>query len=113
MVAWTRAEGRTDLLRDGYIAERSQHNRGLAIDVSLVDLATGRPLDMGTPWDSFTKDAAPFAMKGVHGANRKKLREALLRRGFAPYDREWWHFVWKAEAPELDVPYGAGDPDPR
>ncbi len=106
MVQWARDEGRTDLLRDGFIAARSQHNRGLAIDLGLVDLATGVPLDMGTAWDAFTPKAAAFAMDGEPGERRARLRAAMQRHGFTPYDGEWWHFTWAAKASELDVPYG-------
>jgi D-alanyl-D-alanine dipeptidase len=107
MVAWARANDREDLLRDGWVAARSQHNRGLALDVGLADLATGEPLDMGTAWDAFTPKSAAHALRGDAGDRRRRLRDALTRHGFAPYEREWWHFAWKASAPELDVPYGA------
>lgn len=109
MVEWARASGRMDLLRDGFVAERSQHNRGLAIDVGLVEIASGEMLDMGTPWDAFTPDAAVSAVSGEPGERRKRLHAALRRSGFAPYANEWWHFTWKANAPELDVPYGADE----
>src|SRR5215210_4550945 len=51
MVEWTHRVGRADLLRDGYIASRSRHNLGAAIDLTLVERDTGRELDMGTPFD--------------------------------------------------------------
>lgn len=105
MVAWARANGRMDLLRDGWVAARSQHNRGLAIDVGLVQLQDGTSLDMGTPWDAFTADARAFAVDGEPGKRRERLRAAMQRHGFTPYDGEWWHFTWTAKAPELDVPY--------
>ena len=57
MVAWTERAGRTDLLDDGYIARRSRHNLGLAVDLTLVDLATRRELPMGTAYDAFTEAA--------------------------------------------------------
>ncbi|HEV7387155.1 MAG TPA: M15 family metallopeptidase, partial [Gemmatimonadaceae bacterium] len=57
MVDWTERVHRTDLLRDGYIASRSRHNLGLAIDLTLVDLATGSELEMGTPFDTFSAAA--------------------------------------------------------
>jgi zinc D-Ala-D-Ala dipeptidase len=109
MVAWARANDRADLLRDGWVAARSQHNRGLAIDVGLVDLETGRALDMGTAWDAFTPKARAFAVDGEPGERRKRLRTAMQRHGFLPYDAEWWHFTWKSKGQELDVPYGADE----
>ena len=110
MVEWARANGRTDLLRDGWVAPRSQHNRGLAIDVGLVELDSGTPVDMGTAWDAFTREAGAFAMEGEPGARRQRLRRAMERHGFRPYDAEWWHFTWPGKAPELDVPYDGTAP---
>jgi len=106
MVAWARAQGRSDLLRDGYIAERSQHNRGLAIDLTLVARDTGAPLDMGGAWDAFLPESAAFAATGDALAHRKRLREAMLEHRFSPHDGEWWHFsLPHARAPVLDVVY--------
>jgi D-alanyl-D-alanine dipeptidase len=53
MVAWARRVRREDLLTGGYIAERSRHNLGLAVDCTLVELASGRELRMGTAFDTF------------------------------------------------------------
>ena len=52
MVAWAQRTSRTDLLRDGYIAARSRHNLGVAVDVTLVHLASGNEIPMGT-FDTF------------------------------------------------------------
>ena len=49
MVAWAQAKNRQDLLRDGYIAARSRHNLGVAVDLTLVNLATKAEISMGTP----------------------------------------------------------------
>src|SRR3954469_19522445 len=49
MVKWAERTGRRDLLDNGYIARRSRHNLGLAVDLTLVDPASGTQLDMGTP----------------------------------------------------------------
>ncbi len=58
MVDWTKRVNRPDLLTDGYIASRSRHNLGLAIDLTLIDRATGRELEMGTPFDTFSAAAS-------------------------------------------------------
>ena len=103
MVAWTRRVGRTDLLRDGYIAERSRHNLGLAVDCTLVDARTGRELDMGTGFDTFSKAAHTYSASGAQLANRLILRRAMSAAGFVPYDDEWWHFaVPIPNAPRFD-----------
>lgn len=74
----------------------SMHNRGSAVDLTLVDLNTGKELHMPTPFDDFTEAAA-------HGYNYlapevKANREFLLRMmttvgGFSMYQSEWWHYT--------------------
>jgi zinc D-Ala-D-Ala dipeptidase len=99
MVEWTRRTGREDLLRDGYIASRSRHNLGIAVDCTLVDRATGRELDMGTPFDTFSAAAHTANATGPIAANRQRLRAALEREGFTNYNQEWWHFSYDVPAP--------------
>ncbi len=112
MVAWARRTGREDLLRDGFIAARSLHNRGLAIDLSLCDRKTGRLIDMGGAWDSFGPEAAADAARGPAGVHRRDLRARMIAHGFRPHDGEWWHFSWtERDAAELDVPYARRIPD--
>ncbi len=99
MVDWTRRTGRTDLLRDGYIASRSRHNLGLAVDLTLVDRATGRELDMGTPYDTFSADAHTANATGEVAARRAVLVRAMHRHNFRNYEQEWWHFSFEAPNP--------------
>ena len=99
MVDWTERVNRADLLRDGYIASRSWHNLGLAIDLTLVDLATGTELEMGTPFDTFSAAAHTANASGEVAANRQKLKAAMEREGFENYDQEWWHFSFEAPNP--------------
>jgi D-alanyl-D-alanine dipeptidase len=99
MVDWTNRVHREDLLRDGYIASRSRHNLGLAIDLTLIDLATGRELEMGTPFDTFSAAAHTANATGIAAANRQRLKAAMERRGFANYDQEWWHFSYDVPNP--------------
>ena len=98
MVRWTERTGRTSLVRDGYIAARSRHNLGVAVDLTLVDRA-GRELAMGTPFDTFSPAAHTANASGEVLANRLRLRRAMEREGFAAYDQEWWHFSYSVEAP--------------
>lgn len=95
MVAWTERTHREDLLRDGYIASRSRHNLGLAIDLTLADRATGEPLEMGTPFDTFSADAHTANATGLAAANRAHLNAAMSAEGFTNYDQEWWHFTFQ------------------
>jgi zinc D-Ala-D-Ala dipeptidase len=88
-----------DLFRLGYIAEKSSHSRGSTVDLTLVERSTGREIDMGTPFDFFSSKSWPEdrSVTGAQRENRNRLRDAMRRRGFAPYDREWWHFTLKDE----------------
>src|SRR6202163_720298 len=99
MVDWTERVHRPDLLKDGYIASRSRHNLGLAIDLTLVELATGRELEMGTPFDTFSSAAHTANASGEAATNRQRLKAAMEREGFVNYDQEWWHFSFEVPNP--------------
>jgi len=75
-------------------AKGSRHNRGAAVDLTLVDLKTGEELPMPTPYDDFTsrarQDFNDLPAEAI--ANRAKLRDAMTRHGFVPLPSEWWHF---------------------
>lgn len=99
MVDWTARVNRPDLLKDGYIASRSRHNLGLAIDLTLIERSTGRELEMGTPFDTFSAAAHTANATGVAAANRQNLKAAMEREGFVNYDQEWWHFSFNVPNP--------------
>jgi D-alanyl-D-alanine dipeptidase len=99
MVDWTERVNRPDLLKDGYIASRSRHNLGLAIDLTLIDLTNGRELEMGTPFDTFSAAAHTANASGEAAVNRQRLKAAMEREGFANYDQEWWHFSFDVPNP--------------
>ena len=96
MVDWAQRTGREDLFRDGYIASRSRHNLGLAIDLTLVDARTGVPFDMGTPFDTFSRLAHTANATGPVLDRRLRLRRLMESEGFVNYDQEWWHFSFAA-----------------
>ena len=78
----------------GYIAKRSSHSRGSAIDLTLLDMNSGREVDMGGPFDRFSELSHPD-YRGITDEqyeNRMLLRAAMVRNGFEPYACEWWHF---------------------
>ena len=88
-----------ELFNKGYIAKRSSHSRGSAVDLTLLDMRTGKEVDMGGPFDFFSELSHPD-YKGITDEqyeNRMTLRRAMLRNGFEPIDCEWWHFVLKDE----------------
>lgn len=87
----------------------SKHNRGCAIDLSLIYLNTGKELDMPTPFDSFSPKAAASYKELPANViqNRELLRDVMERHGFKMLDNEWWHFDfdgWK-NFELLDVPF--------
>jgi zinc D-Ala-D-Ala dipeptidase len=105
MVEWTERTGRTQLLDDGYIARRSRHNMGVAIDLTLVHLPTNTPLEMGTPYDTFSAAAHTANATGEIARNRQVLVEAMEAEGFENYDQEWWHFSYQVDgAVPFDLP---------
>lgn len=105
MVAWCEANKRTDLLDNGYIARRSRHNQGVAIDLTVVDLRTGAEFDMGTPFDEFSERSHTANATGLHAANRAVLGDAMRRAGFVNYVDEWWHFSFDVADPvPFDLP---------
>ncbi len=75
-------------------AKGSRHNRGAAIDLTLVDLKTGDEVPMPTGFDEMSPRAAQaFADLPPNViANRARLRETMIRHGFDPLPSEWWHF---------------------
>jgi zinc D-Ala-D-Ala dipeptidase len=97
MVSWAERTGREDLLHQGYIARRSRHNLGLAVDLTLVELRTGVELDMGTQFDTFAESAHTANAEGRVLRNRQTLVRAMEAEGFNNYDQEWWHFSYPVE----------------
>lgn len=108
-VQWAQKNGRADLVRDGFIAEHSLHNRGVALDLGLYRLDTRDAVDMGGPFDSFDERAHFTHAEGPALEARRHLRRVMEDREFRPYGKEWWHFTFAAEgfqAPAaLDVVY--------
>ena len=93
-----------ELFARGYIAKQSSHSRGSAVDLTLLDMNTGKELDMGSPFDYFGEISHPD-FKGItkeQYENRMLLRQAMVRNGFVPIDCEWWHFML-AQEPYPDV----------
>lgn len=89
-------------------AKGSRHNRGSAVDVTLVELKSGRELEMPSGYDDFSVRAC-YAYTNLPAAavsNRALLRTTMSECGFIPFETEWWHFDdadW-ASFPILDIP---------
>lgn len=78
-------------------AQGSRHNRGCAVDLTLYDLKTGKPVEMTGRYDEMsTRSYADF----VGGTTRQRtlrgiLRTAMEAQGFTVYPQEWWHFDYQ------------------
>ncbi len=74
-------------------AKGSIHNRGCAVDLTLID-RNGNELDMGTPFDFFGEAASHNYTQLAEDVlqNRKLLREVMLKHQFKSFDSEWWHY---------------------
>lgn len=72
----------------------SIHNRGCAVDLTLINLATGEELAMPTPFDDFTEKAGHDYMDLPENIlrNRQLLKETMAKYGFSSYAAEWWHY---------------------
>ena len=83
------------LFEQGYIYARSSHSRGSTVDLTLIDAATGKELDMGSPFDWFGIESHPdyTNLTAEQLANRQILWDAMLGHGFTMIDSEWWHFT--------------------
>jgi len=78
-------------------AKGSRHNRGAAVDLTLIDLKTGAELPMPTGYDDFTSRAAHASedLPADARANRELLREVMTKHGFEPLPSEWWHYDFR------------------
>lgn len=79
-------------------AKGSKHNRGAAVDLTLVD-AQGKELNMGTPFDFFGKEAHHTYTEHTKEVleNRKLLKEILDKYNFKSIYSEWWHYEYRPE----------------
>lgn len=90
---------RSAMFKKGYVAAKSSHTRGSAIDLTLYRLKTGTLISMGGGFD-FMDERSHHAAKGISGneaQNRRLLRSIMESSGFKPYDCEWWHYVLRNE----------------
>jgi D-alanyl-D-alanine dipeptidase len=94
-----------------YVANPSKasgHNRGVAVDLTIVHLQNGEELNMGTGFDNFSDSAHQnFSMPADIAANRKLLLNIMEKYGFENLDTEWWHYsFYNAEKYyALDLPF--------
>jgi zinc D-Ala-D-Ala dipeptidase len=100
------------VMDEKYVADPkkgSGHNRGLAVDLTIVYSATGKELQMPTYFDNFSDTAHQNFMNLPFEAlqNRKLLRDTMEKYGFKMFDTEWWHFSWPDDRKYevMDIPF--------
>jgi D-alanyl-D-alanine dipeptidase len=78
----------------------SNHNRAVALDLTIINLKTGKELDMGTAFDNFTDSAHHdfIQLPAQVLANRKLLKGLMWKYGFTMVPAEWWHYQWRNRA---------------
>jgi D-alanyl-D-alanine dipeptidase len=86
---------RADMFEKGYVAARSGHSRGSAVDLTLYHLATGELAAMGGDHDLMDPVSHHGAVEisPVEATNREYLRSVMEASGFSSYDCEWWHYT--------------------
>jgi D-alanyl-D-alanine dipeptidase len=90
---------RTEMFEKGYVAARSGHSRGSAVDLTLYHLATGEIARMGGDHD-LMDSISHHGARGVaptEARNRRRLRTVMESSGFDSYACEWWHYTLKNE----------------
>ena len=90
---------KSELFELGYIAYKSGHSRGSTVDVSIVEISTGKELDMGTIFDYFGIESHTFFddISEKQKSNRLILYEIMSDNAFKNYSKEWWHFTLENE----------------
>ena len=91
---------RTPPSKRDYVADPkkgSRHNRGAAVDLTLIDLQTGRPVAMPSYYDDFSYKAHHLYQGSSPKArgNRAKLKEVMEKHGFQALANEWWHYDYQ------------------
>jgi len=90
-------------------AQGSRHNRACAVDLTLYDLITGKPVEMPGTYDEMSPRSFPDYPGGtsLQRWHRELLRRVMESEGFKVYESEWWHFDYKdwREYPILNLPF--------
>ena len=90
---------RAEMFTNGYVAPKSGHSRGSAVDLTLYRLDTGKLAAMGGGHD-FMDERSHHGAPGVSGIaaeNRRSLCSIMEHSGFDRYECEWWHYALRDE----------------
>jgi len=89
---------RAEMFTNGYVAPKSGHSRGSAVDLTLYRLDTGDLVAMGGGHDFMDERSHHGArVSGTEASNRSTLCSVMERSGFERYEREWWHYALRDE----------------
>lgn len=90
---------RADMFANGYVASKSGHSRGSAVDLTLYRLETGELAPMGGRHDLMDERSHHGAtgVPVIHTQNRRSLCSIMEHSGFQRYDHEWWHYSLREE----------------
>jgi D-alanyl-D-alanine dipeptidase len=90
---------RAAMFRHGYVARRSGHSRGSAVDLTIYRLDTGELASMGGGHDLMDERSHHGArgVSGIDAQNRRTLCSIMEHSGFERYDCEWWHYALRDE----------------
>ncbi len=85
---------RSELFNEGYLAARSSHSRGTAIDLTIVEAKSLNDLDMGGHFDLFDEISHTHneLITKLQKSAREELGAIMSEAGFTNYSKEWWHF---------------------
>lgn len=90
-------------------AKGSKHNRGCALDLTIINLKTGKEVEMATPYDSFSKAAAANyePVSEVVRKNREYLISVMKKNKLNVLDNEWWHYDFQGweNYDIMDIPF--------
>lgn len=90
-----------------YTPNVSNHSKGIALDVTLVDISTGQELEMPTKHDDLSTAAHENAIVKNPQVlkNREMLKSTMHKMGFTVYPYEWWHFDYleMVDSEPLDI----------
>jgi len=90
---------KSSLFKEDFIASKSGHSRGSTVDLTIVSLKTGHILDLGSDFDLFDEKSS-VNYKNItknQRAIRLMLQRRMIKHGFKPYEKEWWHFTLENE----------------
>jgi D-alanyl-D-alanine dipeptidase len=90
---------RQQLFQKGFISAQSSHSRGGTVDLTLVNMKTGKDLDMGSAFDYFDEISSTDSklITEDQRVNRMLLKEMMEGKGFKNYHQEWWHYSFRPE----------------